>query len=291
MRIMTRTGLAVLMLAAIPAAGIAAEFDRTIPVTRGTRLELRLYGGEIEVHAWDRDAVRLRASHYSTDAIDVRTRAKVLQVGARTLRGTPHGIDFTIDVPAWMALDISGTYVDVTIAGTRADIKAETVRGDINVTGGRGTIVLKSIDGEITLEGGEARATLSSANNGIRVNGLRGDLLADSISGSIKLRGVSAGSIEATTVSGDISWDGDMTAAGRYQFATHAGDLDVALGESANVTLNIRPFNGQVRAPFPVRLPGDPARRQRITTILGAGTARLDLETFSGTISLRRPGA
>ena len=103
----------------------AAQFDRTVSAPRGTHLDVRLYAGQVVVRAWDRDAVRVRATHFSTDEIDLRKTGQAFAVRARARRGVPHGIDLEIDVPAWMAVDVAGTYLDVAVEGTAANVAAE----------------------------------------------------------------------------------------------------------------------------------------------------------------------
>ncbi len=272
----------------LPTASVAEDFDRTIAARPGTRLDVRLYGGEVVVHAWDRDSVRVRATHFRTDRIDLRTLAQAIEVRAHARAGVPHAIDLDIAVPAWMSVAVKGTYVEISVQGTRGSITAETVRGDVRVTGGAGTIALKSIEGEVVLEGGTGRAELSAVNNGIRVARLAGDLFAETVNGSVKLEGIESTSVEVGTVGGDLSWDGPMAGKGRYQFATHNGDIDITLPARDDATVSVRAFEGRFRSTFPVKLPDERARRKRFSFTLGAGTARLDLETFGGVITLRR---
>ncbi len=293
---MGRTGRGYVALAALaavvagtPSRAHAADFDRTVPAARGTRLDVRLFGGQILVHAWEKDAVRVRATHFRTDEIDVRTEGQALLVRAHARMGSPHAIDFEINVPAWMAVDVSGTYLDVAVDGTDADVTVKTVRGDIKVKGGAGTVKLESIDGEVALDGARGRADLSSVNNGIRVTGLRGQLFADSISGNVVLRGIEVTSAEVTTAGGDITWDGTISPAGHYQFATHSGAIDVGLAPQAGALVDVRTFQGAFRATFPLTVPPPAGGQKRFSFVLGAGGARLDLETFNGTITLRRP--
>ena len=265
----------------------AEDFDRTVRVAAGTRLDVRLYGGTVAIRGWDRDLVRVRATHFRTDTIEVRPAGGVIGVRARARLGTPHAIDFDIDVPAWMEVAIAGTYLDISVAGTRASVRAETVRGDVKVNGGVGTITLKSIEGEVVLEGGQGRADLVAVNNGLRVTGWKGDLLAQTVNGGVTLQGVQSTSVDVGTVGGDVSWDGTMVDQGRYQFATHSGDIDVMLPERDNAAVSVRAFEGRFRSTFPVKAPDARALRRRFSFVLGTGAARLDLETFAGTISLR----
>lgn len=274
------------LLAVVPAS--AAEFERSVPVGRGGRLDVRLFGGEVVVQSWDRDVVRLRATHFATDRIDVRTEGGAVTVRARSRVGTSHAIDVRIDVPAWLPVSIAGTYLDIAVTGTRAPVVAETVRGDVRVSGGTGSVSLKSIEGEVVLEGAQGRAVLTAVNNDIRVNGLSGDLAADTVNGSVKMEGVRSRSVDVGTVGGDITWIGALADGGHYQFATHAGDIDVTLEAQPNAAVSVRSFEGHFRSTYPAALAGSPPRK-RFRFMLGSGAATLDLETFLGTISLRRP--
>jgi hypothetical protein len=269
-----------------PAAG--EDFDRTFAVRPGTGLDVRLFGGEVIVRASDRGTVRIRATHFKTDSIDARLAGSTLAVRARAKVGSPHAIDLAIDVPSWMPVTIAGTYVDVSVSGSRASVSAETVRGDVRVTGGKGGIVLKTIEGEVTLEDAAGRASLTAVNNGIRVRGFEGDLVAVTVNGAVRLDAVRSPSVDVGTVGGDISWTGPTTPSGRYQFATHTGDIDVSLGRDPSATVSVRLFDGQFRSAFAGEHSEAPEGRKRFTVNLGDGAARLDVETFRGTISLRR---
>jgi hypothetical protein len=268
-----------------PATGRATEFDRTVPARPGMRLDVRVFGGEVVVHVWDKDAVRVRASHFSTDEIDLQAAGQEVQVRARTRAGAPHGIDLDIDVPAWMAIGIVGPYVDVTAGGTRSDVTVETVRGDIRVTGGSGIIALSSIEGQVVLDGARGSARLRAANNGIRVTGFQGALHAETVDGSIRLLRVAATDVDVSTMSGDILWDGPLPATGHHRLITHSGDIDMTLPRSASATVAVHALDGHVRSQFSPPLKAEPDNR--VTLVLGTGRPQLDLESFNGIISLR----
>lgn len=287
---MTRATRVVVVLAAMlwPLTVGAAEFDRTVPVSQGMRLDVRLFGGAIVIRGVERQSVRVRATHYAADEIDVRAVGQELQVRARIGGRTPHSIDFVIDVPVWMPVNVAGTYLDISVDGVGAAVAADTVRGDVRVRGGAGAMMLRSIEGEVILNGGRGHAKLSSANNLIRVTGLVGDLQADSVTGSVKLVDVLATTVDVATVGGSIEWDGAFAARGRYQFVTHSGDIDIAIPPGSNVTIGARAFAGMVR---PLLEPSSPESRgetKTLTVVLGTGSATLDLESYNGTISLRR---
>ena len=52
-----------------PSSSEAPQTDQTVPVSRGTRLAIDNFAGEVVIHTWDKDSLRVQARHPS------RTRA------------------------------------------------------------------------------------------------------------------------------------------------------------------------------------------------------------------------
>ena len=272
-----------LMLALVPT-------DQTVNVAKGTKLEVNNFAGDVQVKVWDRDAVRVEATHSDREAIDIKAGDQVLSVRSRSTRGgPPRSLDYTITVPKWMAVSVSGTYADVTMDGVGGDVTVDTTRGDIKVIGGSGFISLKSVQGEINLEKAKGRVEVRAVNEGIRLADISADLSAESTNGSILLDRIDSGNVDLYTVNGNISYDGPIKDKGLYRLTTHNGLIAMPVPERANAIVTLRTYNGGIRSTF--QLPGDTAeRKKRQTLTLGNGSAHVELESFSGTISLRRPG-
>jgi DUF4097 and DUF4098 domain-containing protein YvlB len=166
----------------------------------------------------------------------------------------------------------------------------ETTQGDIKVTGGSGFVSLKSVQGEIALEKAKGRVDVRAVNEGIRLADISGDLSAESTNGSIILDRIDSANVDLYTVNGNISYDGPIKDRGLYRLTTHNGMIAVPIAERANLTLAARTYNGSIRATF--TLPGDNTERRgkRVSLTLGNGSAHVELESFSGSIALRRPG-
>ena len=142
--------------------------DQTVQVAKGSKLDVNNFAGDVNVKVWDRDSVRVEVTHSDREAIDIKQDEQILRIRGRSLRGgPPRSLDYTITVPGWMAINVNGTYADVTLEGVGGDVAIETTRGDIKVRGGSGFISLKSVQGEISLEKAkgrvEVRATASPA--------------------------------------------------------------------------------------------------------------------------------
>src|SRR5688500_14844242 len=58
----------------------APRTDQTIDVTKGTRLVLSNNAGEVAVRSWDRDQVRVQATHSERDRVEVQTADSTLRI-------------------------------------------------------------------------------------------------------------------------------------------------------------------------------------------------------------------
>jgi DUF4097 and DUF4098 domain-containing protein YvlB len=122
------------------------------------------------------------------------------------------------------------------------------------------------------------------------VERVRGDLAVQTVNGDVSLAAITSGSVEASTVNGDITFDGAIQNGGRYELSTHQGDIAITMPETANATVSVNTFNGSFESDYPVTLTGKNQRRKFSFTI-GNGSARVDLESFGGDIRLARPGS
>ncbi len=265
------------------------QTDQTVPVQKGTRLEIQNFAGDVAIKVWDRDAVHVEVEHSDRETVDIRTGPQTLVIRGRSRNGNARSFDYVITVPTWMPVSVSGNYTEVTMDGVGADVSVETTRGDITVRGGSGLIALKSVQGAILVEGAKGRVDVRTVNDGIRLSDISGDIAAEATNGGITLERVDSINVDLYTVNGSIFFDGPVRDKGVYRLTTHNGTVGLAIAENANAAVSVRTYNGGFRSTFPVSLPeGNPRRRFSLT--FGKGTARIELESFNGSISLRRPG-
>lgn len=264
--------------------------DQTVNVAKGTKLAVNNFAGDVIVKTWDKDAVRVEVTHSDRETVDIKQVEQTLSVRSRSTRGgPPRSLDYTITVPTWMGLSVNGTYADVRAEGVGGDVAVETTHGDITVRGGSGFISLKSVQGEIVVEKAKGRVEVRAVNEGVRLADISADLSAESTNGSIILDRIDSANVDLYTVNGNISYDGPVKDKGLYRLTTHNGLVAMPVPERGNITLTARTYNGAIRSTF--QLPADTSeRRKRVALTIGNGSAHVELESFGGTISLRRPG-
>lgn len=282
------TALLVAALAqSTPPQARAPQTDETVSVSRGARLTINNFAGDVVIHTWDKDTVHIVARHQNRTKVRIRPSAAGLAVSATGEMGPPGSVDYDITAPSWMPLKIDGTYCFITVEGTQAEVSAESVRGDITIKGGNGFVTAKSVEGSIVVDGARGKLVVSSVNEDVTISDASGDISADAINGGVKLARIASRSVDVSTVNGSISYQGNIADAGHYSFATHDGNLVLDVPETSNATVSVRTYDGSFRSGFAALQPpnkSDLQRGKRVTMTMGTGSADVTLESFSGTI-------
>jgi len=259
-------------LAAAAAVALSGQVDTLMTVRPGTELQVANFAGEVKIQAWDRNVVRLQADSRGRELILVKYEDGVLLVKAYSKRAVERSIDLSFMVPAWMDLDVSGIHTDVGIAGTKGTVRVETVHGDIMVAGGRGQIVLNAV------------------NQDIHLTDASGTVISETVNGDLVFQRIASDSVDVSTVNGEIYYEGSIRDRGVYRLTSHNGDIAIAVPKGANAVVNVSTFAGEFASEFPVTLTETkPGRRFCFT--LGNGSAKVELESFQGTIAIFRPGS
>ena len=263
--------LAVAVATAATVFSLGSSADTTISVPRGTELQVANFAGEVTVRSWEKNAVRIQTQANGKDRVIVKEADLVLLVKAYSKKAVQRSVDLEITAPSWMNLVISGVNTDVNIEGTKGRVRVDTVHGDIAVVGGRGQIELNAI------------------NQDIRLSDASGTVLSETVNGDLTLQRIESDSVVVSTVNGQIFYDGTIRNHGVYEFTSHNGDIALALPSTASATVSVSTFSGEFASDFPVMLSETrPGRRFCFT--LGKGGARVQLESFQGTIHIFRPG-
>jgi hypothetical protein len=136
--------------------------------------------------------------------------------------------------------------------------------------------------------GGNGRIQLGTVSGNITATGVQGELLAEAISGSIGLYRIESSRVEAEAVSGDIMYQGTVRDDGSYVLGSHSGQVTFGMPANANATVNTATMSGGVSASFTLPALEERSRSRRVVRF-GTGSARVELESFSGRIRLVRP--
>lgn len=287
--VLTLTALGLLILAA--ASSAQTPIDERRSVAADVEITIENVSGDVTVSAWDRSEVHVTgtlgkgAEEFVMEGDEQRLEIRVeLPEHARNVKKSP----LEIRVPVGAELEISVISGDVGVDGVRGVIVIETISGDIEAEGRCEEIEASTASGDITLlvETDHAEATAISGD--IELRGVRGDVEAETVSGDIHVIGSVFKRFKASSVSGDLYFEGDLEGDGVYRFECHSGDITLVLPESVDADFDISTFNGDISNAF-----GPQAHRtskyapgSELDFRQGNGSASVRAETFSGDIDL-----
>jgi hypothetical protein len=294
-----------LLAAAFPRPVMAQEYERrtqidtTVRLDRGGAVDLSLISGRIRVTGWDRQDVKVTASiDRGTLRFDANSSRVTLSVDEVDDRG--HGrhnvgdARYDVSVPRGSRLILEAVSGDVTASGSQGEIEATSVSGDVDVSGGVGEVSVESVSGSVHAAQINGNLRAESVSGDARVETVTGNLEASSVSGNIRLVDVKSKDVRSETVSGNITYTGSIDPGGKYSFDAHSGTIRLTIPPGAGAHFSVETFSGDISTDFTVTVPPGPIRgrkegRMEFTT--GDGRARVDAQTFSGSIVINSSGS
>ena len=262
-----------------------SRVDTTFAFDRRGVVTLSVGGGEIIVTAWNQDRIRVRATSEGTFRLD----ATPTRVALEMTRGRSSDTRFEVTVPVGVRVSARAANGDISISGTRGGVDAVTQNGDLTVDDVGEMIDLRTMSGDILARRLTGNVEMNTLNGDISASDVRGDVEVSSVSGDIELRNVIARFIRAKSTSGDLSYEGPVDAAGRYEFGSHSGGVFLTIPQTTGALFTVATYSGSIESDFPITLkPGEHGiGTRRFTFEIGKGDARISAESFSGDVTIR----
>ncbi len=267
------------------AARPQAVVDTLLSVGANATVEVENMVGDITINTWDRKAVHVRATgpaevHFDREESEVSVEAEMMPGHARETV-------FTLTVPKDAHIGVHTFEGRISVEGTTGRIDAHSVKGLVRVSGGRNAIEVGSVEGGVELSGARGRVEAHSVNEFVSLRDVVGDIEATTVNGPVTLERCDTRSLEASSVNGAIVFHGPIHSDGWYSMETHNGTIDMTIPQNASATISAFTYNGEFDADFPVTVTkAGPGKATTFT--LGAGEAHIELETFNGSIVLKR---
>lgn len=268
----------------------ASRIDTTFTFDRRGTLVIVAGSGEVDVVAWDRPQIRVRAR---SERSVVRMDATPTRVSLDISRPRGGDTQFEITVPVGVRVSARSTSGDIAIAGTKGPVEARTQNGDLSVTDVAEVVDLNSYSGDIHARGVTGNLEISTLSGEVTVTDAKGDVDVTTVSGDIDLRDVVSRYVRARSTSGDVTFDGAVDSTGRYELGAHSGSVYLTIPQGTGALLSIATYSGSIESDFPITLkPGEhgSTSTRRFVFEIGKGDARISAESFSGDVTIRSTG-
>jgi hypothetical protein len=197
-------------------------------------------------------------------------------------------VQWTLTVPRSLALSLSGMSGDIRVVGTHAPLQIQAIAGDVQVLDALGPVEANSVEGQVVVIGARDRVVAASVNNDVMLQRVLGQIDAESVNGSIRLEDLESITVNASSVNGRVMFKGPFLKQGRYNLASHNGELVVGVPDAPNARVQVNTWQGEFRSQAP-QVPAPPHGQGRsFSFTLGEGGPEVDLESFNGMIQLVR---
>lgn len=305
---------AAFILAFVAAPALAGEkfeerFEKTEALAMNGKLYLSNVSGQIEVATWKNAQVKVEALKTSKAGSLAKAKENAAEV---TIEVTKEGdlvrvetkypkrrggfwggdsinvsVDYKIWVPEMAAVELKSVSGDVRIAPIGGKAKVNCVSGNVDLLGAAGAEI-DLVSGELTLENIAGDAYVKAVSGNITAIKVMGSIEVEAVSGEIDLRDVSeAQTVNAKSVSGNITYIGKIKMGGRYELKAHSGDVRMTLPADSAFDLDANTFSGDIDIDFEIQVVGKISPREVHGTV-GKGGATVVLKCFSGNVDLKK---
>lgn len=265
---------------------LASTVDTVLPLAKNGGVEIRLHSGEVIVTGWARSEVRVRGTS-ERGRLSVEGSSSHIEIDART-RGRLGDTRVEVSVPEGTRLTVSGNSTDVTVRGVKGEVDVETANGDVVIDNAASRVSFEVMSGDVQISHVQGNLRGEAMSGEIDVTDVTGEVEVETVSGDLTLRNVRSRYVRAETVSGSVEFDGRTESGGRYDFASHSGDVHLLLPATLGATISVETFSGTIDSDFPIELVPGQRHGKEYEFKVGDGGARIAATSFSGGIYIQR---
>jgi hypothetical protein len=290
-----------LLIGACAVSGLAhaEKFERRVAAQPRGSVEISNVAGRIEVTGWDSPEVEVKGDiGPGVEKVDVNTDHGHTSIKVRVPNTSFRNAsaDLFIHVPRDSELDISGVSADVSVTDVEGELMAKTVSGNVKAdTFGRDSEI-KTVSGDVVLRGkakegsGSADVHVSTISGNIRVDRVGGDVEATTVSGEVNLKLEPSRSIRMRSTSGDLGFEGKLVKGASVDAESVSGELTVRASHDGSLDYQVSTFSGDIRNCMGLEAERvskyGPGHRLNGTRGNGSDEARVRLKTMSGDVEL-----
>jgi DUF4097 and DUF4098 domain-containing protein YvlB len=297
---LTLLASAMLLLAVAGSAAAGSPINETHKADANARIDVSNIKGTVTVSGWDRDEVAVSGSlgdGAKELAIDGTADHHVIKVqppdkqgwfswGADSRMGDTL-LDLKVPRGAEMKIEVVSADVALTGVGGRL-LDVNSVSGKVRLDSDAKEVEIDSVSGNIDLTGKAERGHLETVSGNIRARGLGGTLKFETVSGDVDAENGDYRELSAGTVSGDINLRGKPAKDARVDVETMSGDVHLYVPSDLSAHLRATTFSGSIRSDFGTVKDEDHGPGSSLDATTGEGDSRVNLQTFSGDIEVRR---
>jgi len=281
---------AVVMLGAAP-AWAQRTVNESRPLSPTGRVDVSNVEGSVKVIGWSNAEVEITGTlGPDVEKLEITGDESVLRI---EVKAPDHEkrleTDLVLRVPEGAGIEVETVSATIEVEGLTGFVDLESVSGWVKTSGRPAELSIETVSGDLTVADSAPRTDLTSVSGLITVDLATGRLEAESVSGAIRVENGSLEDASFETVSGDISYAGDIVGRGSYTIESMSGGVTLLVPPSVSAEFDISTFSGNIDNDV-----GPTAREtskytpeKELSFSTGSGGARVSIESFSGSIRIK----
>jgi len=200
---------------------------------------------------------------------------------------------------------VSGVETAIAVSGAKSTVKlrrvgaaeVKTSSGDVEVDDAVGLVDVITTGGAIVVKNARSDVRALSLSGRIEIQCARGRVDVSNTDGPIILNG-GGGDVSATATNSHVRFSGPIRAEGRYYLKSMSGAVEMeAPANSPGFTATLSSYRGGVETDFSLKITKSAADKgassvnRRLIGRHGNGQAQITLDSFDGTVKLRKMAA
>ncbi len=288
-----RTFLTAGLLILLPAVVAAEEIERVVPARPDGLVTIENIAGSVVVTGWDREEVEVSGTlGRGVEGLVIESRGQVVEIEVELVHrghGRDGSAELEVRVPRGSEVDIEVVSAEVAISRVEGEVTVESVSGSVDVEGRLKELDIESVSGSIEVNAEVERVAVESVSGRINLEGAVREIEAGTVSGRIEIDTGEIRRAELSTTSGHIEITGALAAGAEIEAESHSGGVELSLPSETSARFAVATYSGRITnelGPPPDRARYGPSKELRFQ--VGDGDARVEIDTFSGSVSLRR---
>ncbi|GLQ95694.1 DUF4097 family beta strand repeat-containing protein [Dyella mobilis] len=276
------------------------SIDLSHPAAPTVHVEITNIKGEVTVTAWDRNEVHVGGELGSgTQPLNIDGSENNLSIkvqaqghgGWLNWNGDNSMSDSTLDVnvPRGASVKVNVVSAPLSVDGIDGgDIAVNSVSGRIRIHAQTPDLSVITVSGNIAFSGHAERAKLQTVSGDILAPSLGHAVDLQTVSGHIQANGGPWQQLNLSTVSGDVQLSGGLATGGSMSVDSMSGDVQLQLPASLSSSIHASTFSGDLRSDFGTPTQPEHGPGSRLDYVAGHGDGKINLETFSGDMRIRK---
>ena len=284
------TKLWILALLLVAADARAQKIEQGRALAADASVKIFAYAGSVRVHGWDRDSIAVRGSfaggehRFHMGGSKTAVKMFVEDDAPRTLEGH---LEVWVPANAKVWVKTEGASIDVRGVSGSVDLNSGT--GPIRVSGTMRDLYAEAMDADIELVATAPALRAKTASGAISLSGGGDNVRLTTVSGALRVAATGLERSRFETVTGDISFSGDLSRGTSSSFESHSGRVELTLPRTVSADFDVSTFGGPIENRLTKTRPktSEKGRTRTLAFSAGDGGAEVQVRNFKGAVIIR----